>query len=348
MCVLQKCPHLEELILNQALRPRAWFRAPRPSSLPQASISELNPSFGLKKLSAFLTPSIPYLDIFLASCPRIESIRFSVSRVPLPESALAMLRAHVYQLKSIELVCPVPDSTSPSFILKALSKNPLHTIKVQSPNHDILHIIGRVYSLKVEHIVLSGLSTQATQDIIKILGNCQALRTLRVEMEGRKYVDVRALLGEPWVCQRLESLSMPLALIHRCRDDWLLSNARAEKAELDPECKLSEWLQTENVFMRRLGGLTQLRLLHLSSLNRGQAAKIASLSWRFEGGLHHLAGLTQLQVLHLGEGQLAQGRREVRWMRNHWRSLQRLVVHQLKHRHLFATQWPELTIETLQ
>ncbi|KAF9163583.1 hypothetical protein DFQ26_002339 [Actinomortierella ambigua] len=338
MWVLEKCPHLEELILAQVLQHRARFSAQNLSTS----------SYGLKKLSVLQEPLSFFIYTILASCPRIESIRFLKWNTYLRQLTRTMLQTRTQHVKSIELSHHTPDSDFFSFVLEDLSHNPVRDITIHSATYATLCTMSHVYRHKVEHLVLSVSTLYAIQGVRHILSRCQALKTLRVEVGPSRFVEARTLLAAPWACLQLESLSMPLAILHTCHDDGLLKFARAEKAEVDPEGKIPEWLQAENVFMKRLGGLTQLRHLDLGIVNRSQSAKTAGFTWRFEGGLQHLAGLERLERLRLSHVHLVQGRREVRWMRNHWWSLQRLVVHQMAHRRLFAKQWPELAIEILQ
>ncbi|KAG0233340.1 hypothetical protein BGW41_001502 [Actinomortierella wolfii] len=355
--ILEDCPHLEDFSPTRIIGPVPG-ESFQEDSLSEPASKTLH--FRLKKLSLRLTSIDDALEVILARCPRLEHLQFH--RLMTPTSAAvarALLRKRVRCLSSIDVSLERNSSVTHT-VLKALSRNPIQSMTVHTPLYSTYQAIGQLYGQRLKHIFLH-LDSTSVEGLVHIFNQCQSLKTLEATMNHQIwYIDLRYVIGLPWVCHQLESLTIPFSLLRRCSNDSLLQVARAEKAELGPANKMPEWLRAENIFMKRLAGLSKLRRLHLNTTggqipvygrnHRKCMAKVRSdMSWCLEGGLEQLVGLVNLESLCLGYQRYLQGEEELSWMKTNWPNLLKLVVYQLEnsHRRWINHHWPELTVVEL-
>ncbi|KAG0248499.1 hypothetical protein DFQ27_000863, partial [Actinomortierella ambigua] len=255
------------------------------------------------------------------------------------QAIAATLSSSLTRLVSLEFGHIEPDTVQTVCdMLKSIPNGQLRDVTLSSPRQSILQVLGEHHSRGLERLRLGDVRESEHGGYLPILAGCVRLRSLRVQtkcLSQAVYIDLRTIIGQPWVCLDLEELILPLRLVHPCRSARLIDQAQAEKEELAPGDY--EPKQVEMVFMRRLGSLTRLRRLDLHNHRdrynyqlHGDLGPPQDMLWRLPCGLHMLSGLNRLQDLHLGHRQFCMNLAEFEWIKTHWTSLERLVCYDLR------------------
>ncbi|KAF9970331.1 hypothetical protein BGZ73_006966 [Actinomortierella ambigua] len=214
-------------------------------------------------------------------------------------------------------------------ILEALRSQTVRNIRIEVLGDGTFLSIAQYHAHHVAHLYLTTLGPEGSS-LSVILAQCPGLRTLKVDLVwfGVGLIDIRHLIGEPWKCTLLEELELPITLDRRCKEASLKNIAADEKEDLAKTSKMVEWQQAEAVFMKRLGSLTRLRRLNLHG-RFDRKSKPSEMSWQLKTGLGHLQHLDRLETLILVFQKYFQGIPEFQWMKQHFKSLSTLKVHNM-------------------
>ncbi|KAF9101796.1 hypothetical protein BGX27_011328 [Mortierella sp. AM989] len=141
-----------------------------------------------------------------------------------------------------------------------------------------------------------------------VLENCPKLTSLYAKVVTM--TDVAR--GREWACRDLSYLHV-------------LISTRNQVDDQDPVSK-EQFAEMQRLVFARLGKLTKLEHLNLTSYTAIDFTGGKTVDLRLEAGLDQLSGLVNLQSLTFG-GDMEQqiGVQEVRWMVQHWQRLKHLV-----------------------
>ncbi|KAG0229585.1 hypothetical protein BGW42_001464 [Actinomortierella wolfii] len=359
--IMSNFPYLQELSLDY-LTVKSSLKQVQPvvsrrTSQQQQQQQRRQQPYRLKRLDLLRGGYYRAFDSILKSCPSLEHLalgslkRLSVKAIAdalcLSLSKLSSLEFGRIELDTVNVVCD---------ILQTIPNGQLRSVTISNPRLNILGALGEHHSHGLERLCLYEMRESEQNGFVPIFARCTRLKSLSVQTKNLSqavYIDIRSIIGQPWVCVDLEELAMPLRLVHPCRSSHLINQAQAEKEELAPGDY--EPKQVEMVFMRRLGSLTKLRSLDLRNhrdrsnyQQYGDLGPPQDMLWRLRCGLIMLSGLGRLQDLHLGHRQFCMNTAEFEWMKEHWTGLKRLTCYDLKsaeNRAWFAQHWPSLKIK---
>ncbi|KAF9970246.1 hypothetical protein BGZ73_007080, partial [Actinomortierella ambigua] len=234
-------------------------------------------------------------------------------------------------------------------------------------NEDLVRLLARRQHQSLEYLNLS-MQTTHPEAMLDILALCSRLKGLVIKM--REPVDIRYLIGRPWVCTELEELVMNVTLDRRpfCSrrnsssssseggscplvsfNITAIENEAFENADqqrgasmASTICARKEWERVETVFMRRIGTLTHLRRLILKTLPR----TASGLTFTLANGLGHLAGLTRLDELVICDRNFLQDEAGLQFMKDHWPRIRVITFYSIRTsvKRWLKLRWPQLKV----
>ncbi|KAF9975259.1 hypothetical protein BGZ73_001150 [Actinomortierella ambigua] len=287
--------------------------------------------------------SLVLLNDVLARCPSLQHLSLHGPN-QIEKAALSLLQSgYLTCLTSLKLGRR-EGMTAGYELLKAIPPHQLRELIFTSPvPHFTFEAIAKLQSRNLEHLELI-FHEESTHDMMALFSKCSALRSLRVMENRGSIVDIRDVLHEPWACLLLEDLKVPFRLPNSVDNtEHEMQNTGLD----DSKPEILEWQQIEIRFMKQLGALTRLRRLDMSNDSWYCPFSTNEITWCLDVGLEYLVNLSQLEVLDMSNRIYIQGIPEFQWMKEHLKSLSKLVIHRFTDEEKFEwfrTHWPSLKV----
>ncbi|KAG0242782.1 hypothetical protein BGW41_003458 [Actinomortierella wolfii] len=286
----------------------------------------------------------PTLVALLKRCPQLERLFLNSLSEDVLEAICQLFRdRHFSRLKNLGLDAASKELCIPK-IVHAVPPHQLTTIYLWFPKISTVRHLVQSQHQTLEDIKLD-IDRGEGSSLGDILFGCSRLKRLyfTVEQGG---VEIRSVIGQPWVCTQLEKLEVAFVLDNECTDTNLLEIASAEKEYLAPGRKECE--QAMIVFMARFGQLKQLRYIDFHPGHYIFYSPPTPLPWSMSNGLDRLAEFSRLETIRLCKKyELPFGIPELQFIKQHWTSLKVVrcgVISSVEIREWLKDEWPELKI----
>ncbi|KAF9114956.1 hypothetical protein BGX27_009386 [Mortierella sp. AM989] len=175
------------------------------------------------------------------------------------------------------------------------------------------------YTTTLGSVKIPAYGPGSVQAALHLLRSCPTLRVLKMlteELNGRDIgiFSAKDLLEDPWVCMELEIFSIPIVdVFNRTADEHI-------REDIDVGHVVH--YDYHQQFYTQLSKLTKLQELSVGISRNCLKSTKTSVLFSLESGLAILSELKNMRLLDVSSTMARIGRKELRWMYDHWPQLE--------------------------